>query len=233
MMDGFYDARVPTGLGGRFYGVYPATVHDIRDPQDLGRVKVRLPWADDGGDQPYEAWARLATLMAGADRGSWFIPDEGDEVLVAFAGGDPRQPFVVGALWNGKDAPPARMDGDGKNHKKVLRTRSGLQITLDDQDGHESLVIETPGKQVITLKDGPGEIELRDSSGNTIHLESGGVTVQSSGQVKVSAASVEVSASTVTVNAGISKFSGVVQCDTLITNSVVSASYTPGAGNLW
>lgn len=230
-MDALYDTRLPSGLGGRFYGVYPAVVADNQDPDGQGRVKVRLPWAADTGDQEYAVWARLATLMAGNERGSFFIPDEGDEVLVAFAGGDPRQPFVMGSLWNGKDAPPAAIDRD--NNKKVLRSRNGLKITLDDTDGQESVIIETPGAQTITLKDGPGELELKDSNGNTIHFESSGITIQSSSPVQVTAAQVKLSASMVQVDAGMSKFSGVVQCDTLITNSVVSTSYTPGAGNVW
>ena len=85
----------------------------------------------------------------------------------------------------------------------------------------------------MTLKDGPGSCELVDSNGNSLKLETAGITVTAAAQVKVEAATVEVSAGMVTVNAGMSRFSGVVQCDTLISNSVVSASYTPGAGNIW
>jgi len=93
--------------------------------------------------------------------------------------------------------------------------------------------METPGGQSITLKDGPGEVEIVDSNGNSIKLETSGITVTSSAKVTINASTVEVSAGMVTVNAGMSKFSGVVQADTVITNSVVSASYTPGAGNIW
>lgn len=232
-MDPLYDARVPAGLGGLFYGVYPAIVAANNDPTAQGRVKVRLPWAADGGDQPYEVWARQATLMAGKRRGTWFVPDVDDEVLVAFAGGDPRQPFVVGALWNGQDAPPEAMDGAGKNARKVLCSRNGVKITLDDTDGQESVVIETPGQQTVTLKDGPSQIEIKDGNGNTIVLASSGVTIRSSSPVTVQAAQLKVSAGMLTVDAGMSKFSGVVKCDSLITNSVVSSSYTPGAGNVW
>jgi uncharacterized protein involved in type VI secretion and phage assembly len=227
------DARLATGLGGRFYGVYPSVVVDIADPDGQGRVRVRLPWAPDADGARYEAWARLATMMAGSNRGSWFVPDVDDEVLVAFEAGDPRRPYVVGALWNGRDSPPHSMDGAGANDVKVLRSRNGVKVTLDDSQGREKLVLETPGGQKVTLQDGPGRIELRDSNGNTVRLSSSGVTVQASGQVSISASTVEVSAGMVTVNAGMSRFSGVVLADTVITNSVVSASYTPGAGNIW
>jgi uncharacterized protein involved in type VI secretion and phage assembly len=229
----FIDSRVPGGLGGRWYGVFPATVTDIKDPDGIGRVKVALPWSPDTGSDKYEAWARVATLMGGNNRGSWFIPDTNDEVLVSFEAGDVRRPFVLGGLWNGEDAPPESMDGSGQNYKKVLRSRNGVKITLDDQDGQESFICETPGGQKITLKDGAGSVEIVDSNGNSIKLEASGITINASAKVTVQAGQVAVSAGMVTVDAGMSKFSGVVQCDTLISNSVVSASYTPGAGNIW
>jgi uncharacterized protein involved in type VI secretion and phage assembly len=227
------DTRLPAGLGGRFYGVYPALVVDIADPDGQGRVRVRLPWSPDADGEAYEAWARLATMMAGANRGSWFIPDVDDEVLIAFEGGDARRPYVVGGLWNGQDAPPETMDGAGSNDLKVLCSRNGVKITLDDSSGQEMLKLETPGGQVVTLKDGPGTIEATDSNGNSVKLDSSGITVNASAKVSITASTVEVSAGMVTVNAGMSRFSGVVQADTVITNSVVSASYTPGAGNIW
>ena len=232
-IESIIDARLSSGLGGRWYGVYPALVSDINDPDGLGRVKVTLPWAPDSGGSRYDSWARIATLMAGNNRGTWFIPDVGDEVLVAFEGGDPRRPFVLGGLWNGTDAPPDSMDGAGKNFRKVIRSRNGVKITLDDTDGQEKLILETPGGQKMTMKDGPGAVEIVDSNGNSVKLETSGITVTASAKVTINASQVAISAGMVTVDAGMSKFSGVVQADTVISNSVVSASYTPGAGNIW
>lgn len=228
-----FDFRLPIGLGGRWYGVFPALVTDINDPEGLGRVKVALPWSPDTAGARYETWARLATFMAGNNRGSWFIPDVDDEVLIAFEGGDPRRPYVIGSLWNGKDTPPESMDGAGKNFKKVLRSRNGVKLTMDDNDGREQFILETPGGQKLTLKDGPGAVEIVDSSGNSIKLETSGITITASAKVTINASQVAVSAGMVTVDAAMSKFSGVVQCDTMISNSVISASYTPGAGNIW
>jgi hypothetical protein len=136
-------------------------------------------------------------------------------------------------LWNGSDSPPESMDGAGKNYKKVLRSRNGVKVTLDDQDGREQFIAETPGGQKVTLKDGPGAVEIVDSNGNSVKLESSGVTVTASAKVTVNASAMTISAGTLTVDAGMSKFSGVVKADTVISNSVVSASYTPGAGNIW
>lgn len=225
-------ARTPTGQGGPWYGVYPATVTDIVDPDGQGRVKVHLPWLP--GDDRYEHWARLATFMAGANRGSWFIPDVGDEVLVAFAAGDARHPFVVGALWNGQDSPPETMDSSGRNTLKVLRSRNGVQITLDDEDGRERFHVETPGGQKLTLSDGPGVVNVEDANGNSMKFEAAGITINAAAKVTLNAgASVDISAGSVNINAGVSSFSGIVRCPTLIADSVISASYTPGAGNIW
>ena len=207
-------------------------VVDIADPEGLGRVKVAVPDARDP-KKTRQVWARLATLMAGNGKGTWFLPDVDDEVLVVFEGGDPRRPYVVGALWNERHRPPEAIDEAGGNDLKTIRSRNGVQITLDDTDGQETVRLETPGGQSITLRDGPAAVEIVDGNGNSIELTASGIKVTSSTKVQIDAAVLEVSAGAVTVHSGLTKFSGVVQADTVITNSVVSASYTPGAGNIW
>lgn len=204
-------------------GVYSASVLDNLDPDGVGRVLVRVQGLP---ERETDFWARVVTLMAGRNRGTWFIPEVGDEVLVAFERGDVRVPYVIGALWNGKARPPAAA-GD----VKLIRSRSGM--TLRIQDDSNSLVLETPAGQRITLEDGPDSVKIEDASGNSVILAASGVTVNASARVTINASNLEVSASMVTVNAGMSRFTGVVQCDTLMSNSVVSASYTPGAGNIW
>ena len=222
--------RAATGPGGLFYGVYPALVTANYDPKRPGSVRVRLPIlaADSNGS---EVWARLAVPMAGNGRGTLFVPDVEDEVLVAFEAGDVRRPYIVGALWNGKDTPPAL--ADTHNNVKAVVSRSGIRIVLDDSAGAVRLRLETPGGQVIVLDDGSGKVEVSDSQGSSIRLDAQGVTVTSPGKVTVTASHVKVGAGMVEVDAGMAKFNGVVQCDTLITNAVVSSSYTPGAGNIW
>jgi len=207
-MDPLVDARVPTGLGGQWYGVYPALVADVRDPDGQGRVKITLPWSPDAGGSRYEAWARLATLMGGNNRGSWFVPDINDEVLVAFESGNPRRPYVVGGLWNGTDKPPDAMDGGGRNYRKVLRSRNGVKITLDDTNGTEQFIVETPGGQKITLHDGPASVEVIDGNGNSVKMETSGITVNAPAKVTVSAKQVAISAPILTVDAATSKFFG-------------------------
>ena len=226
-------ARAPTGLGGRWYGVYPALVSDIKDPESMGRVKVTLPWSPDPGGQKYEAWARVATLMGGSQRGSWFIPDTNDEVLVVFEGGDARRPYVIGGLWNGSDSPPESMDGSGKNYKKVLKSRNGVKVTLDDTDGQEKFVAETPGGQKVTLKDGPGSIEIADSNGNSVKLEAAGVTITAGSTLTINASVVTINSSSLTQSGAATVTGAFTAAASVTTPSVVSGSYTPGAGNVW
>jgi len=226
------EGRESQGLGGRWYGVYPAKVSALNDGDHTGRVKITLPWAPDTDTGKYEAWARVATLMAGKNRGSWFMPDEGDEVLVMFEAGDPRRPYVVGALWNGQDSPPETMDSGNKNYKKILRSRNGVKITLDDNDGKEQFIVETPGNQKVTLKDGPGSIEIADSSQNSIKLDSSGITLNTSSAVTINASTMTINASSITVNGASTLSSTLLVGARITTPSITSGSYTPGAGNI-
>ncbi len=225
--------RSEHGLGGRFFGVFPAQVTHIVDPDGQARVKVALPWSPDSSGARYETWARLATMMGGNNRGSFFVPDVNDEVLVAFEAGDPRRPYVIGGLWNGQDAPPASMDSAGSNNTKLFCSRNGVKITLDDTTGSEALIVQTPGGQQITLQDGAATITIEDSNGNTVETGPSGVTITSSGTVTIQASQIELSATAISHNAAMSTFSGAVNGNvTLITPSVVGGSYTPGLGNL-
>jgi uncharacterized protein involved in type VI secretion and phage assembly len=146
--------------------------------------------------------------------------------------GEARLPYAIGALWNARSRPPA--SAQDASSLKLVRSRNGVSLRIRDDASNNSLVLETPGGQRITLQDGAASVRIEDANGNTVTMTASGVTVQASAAVTVRAGSaVEVNASMVTVNAGMSRFSGVVQCDTLVSNSVVSASYTPGAGNVW
>ena len=180
--------------------VYRGTVLQPRDPSGRGRLQVRVRAFDE------ELWARRATLASGSRRGTWFVPDAGDDVLVAFESGDPRRPYVVGALWNGKQRPP-----ENDPERTLIRTKHGVTIVLDN---------------------GTGSVEIEDANGNAVRLESSGVTVTAAGTVKVAASTVEIDAARIDINASMARFAGVVQCDTLITNSVVASSYTPGVGTV-
>ncbi len=223
---------LPTSLaGGLVPGCQLAQVISLDDPQSLARVQVRLLALD--GEGGADIWARVALPFAGDNRGTFFIPEVGDEVLVSFVAGDPRFPIVLGGLWNGSTPPPDTIDSGGRNLRKVIRSKNGVKLTLDDTDGQEQFIVETPGGQKITLKDGPGAITIEDSNGNSVKLETAGITVTAAAKVTVNATQVSVSAGTVQVDAAMSSFSGVVRCDVLQATTVIAATYTPGAGNVW
>lgn len=209
-----------------------ARVVDLDDPDSLNRVQVRLIAFDSVTDQDAPLWARVVAPFAGDDRGAFWMPDVDDEVLVVFAGGDARHPLVLGGLWNGNAASPASLGPQGNRYKR-LRSKQGITITMDDQQGQETLTLETPGGQKVTLKDGPSSVKVEDANGNSITLESAGITVQASAKVTVQASSVEVSSGTVKVDAAMSTFSGIVKCDVMQATTVIAATYTPGAGNVW
>ena len=118
---------------GRLYGVVFGIVTNNKDPEGLGRVKVKLPWM---ADELESNWARVVTPMAGAQRGIYFLPEVDDEVLVAFEHGSAEHPYVLGALWNGKDKPP-ESNSDGKNNTRTIRSRSGHVIRLTDTAGEK------------------------------------------------------------------------------------------------
>jgi phage baseplate assembly protein gpV len=141
---------------------------------------------------------------------------------------------VIGALWNGSDTPPESMDSD--NNLRSITSRSGHRLLLDDTVGAGKVLLETQGGHKLTLDDASGgTVTLEHSNGARITIDaSGKVEITANSKVVINAsAQLSVTAGMVTVDAGISKFSGVVKCDTLITNAVISSSYTPGAGNLW
>jgi uncharacterized protein involved in type VI secretion and phage assembly len=223
--------RSMTWAEGHYYGVYPATVSDNQDPSSQGRVQVHLPWSPDPGGSQYEVWARLATMMGGANRGTWLIPEIGDEVLVAFFGGNPDWPYVIGALWNGQDNPPESMDSD--NNIRSITSRSGIKIKMDDTDGSVTLTLSTPGGQSATLTDAGPSITLTDANGNTAQMDSSGVTITAASQLTINASTGTINIGEVTVNSGMWTYSGVIQCDTLIATTVVGTTYTPGVGNIW
>jgi uncharacterized protein involved in type VI secretion and phage assembly len=214
------------------HGAQLAKVVAIDDPDALNRVQVRLFAFDELDAQDAPLWARVVAPFAGDNRGTFFMPDVDDEVLVIFIGGDARFPLVVGGLWSGSAQAPAELGSEGNRYKRI-RSKNGIVVTLDDRAGQETLTLETPGGQTLTLQDGPASCTLQDANGNTLTLDAAGVTVDCSNTVTVNASTVKVSAGMVKVDTAMATFSGVVKCETLIATSVISTSYTPGAGNIW
>lgn len=162
---------------GRVHGVVVGVVTNNQDPEGLGRVKLKFPWLSDTDESN---WARVVTPMAGKDRGLYLLPEVDDEVLVMFEHGRVDHPFVLGALWNGKDKPPAQNEG-GKNDKRVLKSRSGHTITLDDTDGAEKITIaDKTGKNQIVFDSKQSSLSITADKDVTI-AAGGNITLSSSG----------------------------------------------------
>jgi uncharacterized protein involved in type VI secretion and phage assembly len=169
---------------GRIHGVVVGVVTNNKDKGGLGRVKVKFPWLSDLDES---SWARIAAPMAGKQRGAYFLPEVHDEVLIAFEHGDVRFPYVLGALWNGKDAPPITND-DGNNNVRIIRSRSGHVVKLNDEDGKETIeIIDKSQKNKIVI----------DTSKNTITLTTDkDITLSASkGTIKLDAQTVEINSS--------------------------------------
>ena len=152
---------------GRCEGVVVGVVTNLKDPDELGRVLVKYPWlVGDGNAEVGSTWARMAAPMAGQDtKGFYFLPEVNDEVLMAFEHGDMSRPYVVGTLWNGKDKPPktnTAVEKGGKINQRIIRSRLGHMITLDDSDDKPSIeIIDKTGKNRVHI----------DSKSNAMTIE--------------------------------------------------------------
>jgi uncharacterized protein involved in type VI secretion and phage assembly len=221
----------PSAWANGFVHPQVAEVVSVDDPAGLARVRVRLFGPDPDGDAGH--WARVATCFAGDNRGAYLIPDVGDEVLVVFVGGDPARPVVVGSLWNGATEVPETQAASGID-RWSLTGKNGTRLAIVEAgQGSEKVEIETPnGTTAVVTDQGGGKITLR-AAGTTVTIDPSGVTVQTGATVSVDASAVTITAGMVSVDSGLAVFSGLVQCSTLLTNSVISPAYTPGAGNVW
>ena len=180
----------PAGTARRgFYGVTAGIVTNNKDPDKLGRVKVKLPWLSDK-EETY--WARTLTPMGGKERGVYFLPEVNDEVLVAFEHGDVSAPYVLGALWSKQDLPPLTNE-DGKNDVRTIKSRSGHVITLDDTSGAEKIIVrDRTQKNEIVIDSKTSALSVKSDGSLTIESK-GTITIKSTG------GAVEIDCTTLTV----------------------------------
>jgi phage baseplate assembly protein V len=167
----------------RYYGVVEAIVASVTDdPEHECRVKVRFPFFD--GATAETDWCRVAQPYAGNGYGAVFVPEVGDEVLVAFVHGDMRFPIVLGGLYNGVDKPPT--DRTASRDQKMIKTKHGHQVVLDDSQGKEAIRIVTAGGHELIL----------DDAGSTVAVTGNGVkiTLEDSGTITVQGTTVTVEA---------------------------------------
>lgn len=170
--------------GESSYGLVIGLVNDLDDPERIGRVQVKYSYRED----QLSGWARLVTPMGGKQRGLFMRPEVGDEVLVGYEQGDPRRPYVLGAVWSSADEPPPDDGQPTKNNLRLIQSRSGHRFVLDDTDGAEQIV--------IVDKDGSRKIVI-DSAGQSIQItcEAGDISLKApTGQVSISGQSISIQA---------------------------------------
>ncbi|XZF12937.1 type VI secretion system tip protein VgrG [Chitinophagaceae bacterium MMS25-I14] len=229
------------------------------DPLGENRIMVRLPVIQENDEG---IWSRVSTLDAGNNRGTFFLPEIGDEVIVGFINNDPRYAVILGMVNSSNK--PAPLTASDANDQKGYVSRSGMKMLYDDDK--KIISIETPAGNKITLSeedktvkmedqngnsfslDNNGmnmhstkkvsfqsdsqSIEVTDGNGNSVKLDGSGVTVTAASKVTINGSTVELTAGSLTINAGMAQFSGVIQAQTVIATAVVASSYTPGAGNI-
>jgi len=174
---------------GLIRGVSVGVVAQNKDPEGLGRVKVQFPWRENPDESQ---WARIAVPMAGKNRGTWFLPEVGDEVLVACDAERVEHPYVLGALWNGQEPPP-ETNSDGQNDIRKIRSRSGHEIIFDDGAQGRIDIHLSDNKRVRMDPDG---ILISDDKGNEIEIKSlpGTMTIKSNTRISIQSKVIDIKA---------------------------------------
>jgi hypothetical protein len=217
-MDGDLSGHLITRGAGLALG----RVTDNHDPEGRGRIKLNMLALD------VEIWASVVVASAGHGYGVACLPKLNEIVLVAFL--TPEQAFVIGAVWSGAHSEPAR--ATPAQDRYSITMPSGMSAVFDDKGG-PSVTITTPAGNIVSLSDGSGGQCTVTLGSTTLQVTPTEIDLTAAVRVNLNCMTAAVSAQFVSVDAAIAKFSGVVKCDTLITNSVISSSYTPGAGNIW
>ncbi|NOR75026.1 MAG: type VI secretion system tip protein VgrG [Draconibacterium sp.] len=185
-----------SGLVAAINGLQVGIVTQLEsDPNGEDRILVRLPIVSNESEG---IWARVSTLDAGENRGSFFRPEIDDEVIVGFINGNPKDAIVLGMM--NSSAKPAPISATDNNHEKGFVTRSNMKIIFNDDE--VSMTLETLNGNKIVLSDADGGIKLEDENGNSFEMNSEGISMESesdisitaSGDVKIEGTNVEIAA---------------------------------------
>jgi uncharacterized protein involved in type VI secretion and phage assembly len=163
----------------RYFGVYEALVTAVNDKGKEGRVQVTFPWFD---DKLATEWCRVRQSYAGNGYGSFFIPEEGDEVLVAFIQGDMRFPIILGGLYNGKDKPPTSRSKE--QDQKMIRTKGKHEILLDDSPKEKRVRIKTEKGHTVDLNDKEQKVLVKAAGGPKVEIDDAAkkITIDTNGK---------------------------------------------------
>lgn len=180
-------------------GLLVGIVTDNQDPDEQGRVKVKYPALS---GEHASTWARVVAPGAGPERGIEFLPEVNDEVLVGFEQGDVHYPYVLGGLWNGKDAPPKKSGaviGGGRVEQRIIRSRTGHTVTLDDSDGGGGITIEDKNGNKVVLDTGANALTI-EIGGNVSVKAKGNLNLEAQGQIAIKGLGVTVDGGPATVD---------------------------------
>jgi len=197
-------------LDRRLYGVFSGIVEDNDDPEHEGRVTLRFPWLDDA---TVSGWCRVVQPYAGPGFGAVFVPEKQCEVLVAFVHGDMTEPIVLGGLFNGVDKPPAFHHGTDQDIK-LIRTKAGHVLRLDDSAGARAIELATAGGHQVELDDQAARLTIStagkhrialDDRAQTIEIHAGGgvgkVTIDATGNITIEGGSITARGSAIALSA--------------------------------
>ena len=196
-------------LRGVYLGIVTANTDEGGDSKY--QVKLKFPWLPSSSGQEETHFARIAIPMSGLSRGTYFLPEVDDQVLVVFEHGFIEKPIVIGALWSDKQKPPEK-NADGKNNVRVIKSRAGHRLIFDDTSGAERVILVDKSKKnkilldsaskVVTIETASGDIDITAQAAVRMHGKDVNVTttgaIEGKGGMKLTVAT----KATVNVKAG-------------------------------
>lgn len=178
---GVNNTQAQIGQSNTLNGLQIGVVTQIEeDPNNQFRIKVRIPILSEKGEG---IWARLATLNASNETGSFFIPDVDDEVIVGCIGNNPDTPVVLGCLYSSNKPMPFPIDAN--NYKKGFVTKEGTRIIIDGET--KSIEISTNDGNKVLISDDQKGITLEDANSNKVILNDRGITIESCKDLNIKA----------------------------------------------
>jgi Rhs element Vgr protein len=202
------------GLVGGIHGLQIGVVVQLEsDPDGQDRIRVRIPVIDSDAQG---IWTRIASLDAGDNRGAFFMPEIGDEVIVGFINDDPNDPVVLGMLHSSNK--PAPITPQDANNEKGFTTRSKMHLSFNDDT--KTIVIDTPAGNSITIDEQNMKIEIKDQSQNKITMEASGITMESPANIDIKAGAVLTLAGGASLSIGAPSLSVKADADVSIQGAV-------------
>ena len=174
-------AKPASGLLPAIQGLQVGIVSQLEeDPDGEDRILVQIPIIN---NEEEGIWCRVASPDAGENRGIYFRPEIGDEVIVGFINQDPNDAIVLGMLHS--SAKPSPITAADDNHEKGIITRSEMKVLFDDEK--KIITIETPAGKIISLDEDEGTITIEDDNSNVIVINSDGISMESAGDISIKA----------------------------------------------